>query len=299
MNDGGMIKVLLDTDIGTDIDDAICLAYLLRQPRCALLGITTVTGEAVLRAQLASAICRKAERDIPIYPGAESPLIVPQRQIHAAQAECLSRWPHATRFPSGEAVEFLRKTIRENPGEIILLSVAPLTNIGLLFRVDPEIPHLLRGLVLMAGRFTDRMAGMIVRTEWNAAGDPHASAIVYGASCRLHRSVGLDVTTHVTMEGAQFRSSLHGIPVFEPVLDMADVFLREVPRMTFHDPLAAATIFEDTLCRYLRGTVTVDLTPGEGFGETRWSPGKDNALHEVALDVRPDGFFEHFLSVVT
>lgn len=40
-----MQKILLDTDIGGDIDDAVCLAYLLREPQCALLGVTTVCGE--------------------------------------------------------------------------------------------------------------------------------------------------------------------------------------------------------------------------------------------------------------
>jgi inosine-uridine nucleoside N-ribohydrolase len=49
-----MIKILLDTDIGTDVDDAVCLAYLLAHPECELVGITTVTGEADKRASLAS-----------------------------------------------------------------------------------------------------------------------------------------------------------------------------------------------------------------------------------------------------
>ena len=52
------IKVLLDTDIGSDIDDALCLAYLLAQPECELLGITTVTGDVEKRAMLASAQCK-------------------------------------------------------------------------------------------------------------------------------------------------------------------------------------------------------------------------------------------------
>ena len=45
-----MQKILLDTDIGGDIDDAVCLAYLLREPQCALLGVTTVCGESEKRA---------------------------------------------------------------------------------------------------------------------------------------------------------------------------------------------------------------------------------------------------------
>lgn len=81
MKDNKMaIKVLLDTDIGSDIDDAVCLAYLLAQPECQLLGITTVSGEAVKRARLASVLCKVAAKLVPIYPGAEAPLLVAQRQ---------------------------------------------------------------------------------------------------------------------------------------------------------------------------------------------------------------------------
>ncbi len=64
-------KVLLDTDIGSDIDDAVCLAYLLANPECELMGITTVSGESVKRAQVASAICKVAGQVIPIFPGVE------------------------------------------------------------------------------------------------------------------------------------------------------------------------------------------------------------------------------------
>ena len=70
-------KVLFDTDIGSDIDDAVALAYLLAQPECELLGITTVTGEAVRRAQLASALCLDAGKQVPIFPGQEAPYANP------------------------------------------------------------------------------------------------------------------------------------------------------------------------------------------------------------------------------
>jgi len=59
-------KVLLDTDIGNDIDDALCLAYLLAQPECELLGVTTVTGEAEKRAMMVSALCKIAGKNIPV-----------------------------------------------------------------------------------------------------------------------------------------------------------------------------------------------------------------------------------------
>jgi purine nucleosidase len=137
------IKILLDTDIGSDIDDAICLAYLLAQPECELLGITTVSGEAEKRAMLASALCKIAQKQIPIYPGAEEPLLVPQGQIKAPQAKALEKWEHDTRFSHGHAVDFLRQTIHSYPGQVTLLTIGPLTNIALLFRLDPDIPYLL------------------------------------------------------------------------------------------------------------------------------------------------------------
>ena len=64
-----MEKVLLDTDIGGDIDDAICLAYLLKEPQCELVGITTVCGESEKRAAIADAICRTVGKQIPIVAG--------------------------------------------------------------------------------------------------------------------------------------------------------------------------------------------------------------------------------------
>ena len=64
-----MEKILLDTDIGGDIDDAICLAYLLKEPNCELLGITTVCGDAEVRASVADAICKAAGKAVPIVAG--------------------------------------------------------------------------------------------------------------------------------------------------------------------------------------------------------------------------------------
>ena len=131
------MKLLLDTDIGSDIDDAICLAYLLAKPECDLLGITTVSGEPEKRAMLASAICKTADREVPIFPGAPQPLLVPPHQPLAPQATALAHWPHETDFPGGRAVGFLRDTIRAHPGEVTLLAIGPMTNIASAFHARP------------------------------------------------------------------------------------------------------------------------------------------------------------------
>src|SRR5262245_5373541 len=64
--------VIFDTDIGTDIDDAYALAIVLQHPELELLGVTTVSGDAVARARLAAKLLQVAGpewRRVPVYAG--------------------------------------------------------------------------------------------------------------------------------------------------------------------------------------------------------------------------------------
>jgi inosine-uridine nucleoside N-ribohydrolase len=288
------VKILLDTDIGSDIDDAVCLAYLLANPECELLGITTVTSEAEKRARMASVLCKIAGKDIPIFPGLENPLLIPQLQVKAQQAAALKRWDHQKKFPEGEAVEFLRNTIRKNPGEVILLSIGPLTNIGLLFSVDPEIPSMLKGYYAMCGNFLRKAKGFS-KIEWNAMGDYHASRIVYTASLKQHRSFGLDVTSKVKMDWKEFFNSFNH-PILEPVKDFSKVWFRHWEFVVFHDPLAAVAIFEPSVCKYKRGNVEIEIEKPKLGGLTKWNP-SPRGRHEVALQVNPEKFFKSYFYV--
>jgi len=289
-------KVLFDTDIGSDIDDAACLAYLLAQPECDLLGITTVSGGAGQRAMLASALCRAAGRDIPIFPGAERPLLGPQRQPAVPQTEALEKWQHERDFPRGEAVDFLRRTVREHPGEVTLLAVGPLTNLALLFGSDPEIPSLLGSLVIMNGLFASRPAGASP-VEWNAGCDPHAAAMVYASPVSRFRSVGLDVTCRVRMESSKVRQEFrHGL--LRPVLDFAEIWFERRDIITFHDPLAAATVFDRDICGFEKGNVEVEVLSRHAAGMTHWTPDA-SGRHEVALTVDSERFFAHYVSTLS
>lgn len=291
-------KILLDTDIGSDIDDAVCLAYLLANPDCDLLGITTVTGEAVKRAAMASALCRVAGRHVPIYPGAELPLLVASRQTTASQATALSKWAHDTEFPSGQAISFMRETIRRHPGEVTLLAVGPMTNVALLFAMDPEIPALLKGLVMMIGKFSGQTAsgGPCQWCEWNAMLDPHAAAIVYRHPVRSHRSIGMDVTLRVTMPANEVRQRFT-VPLLRPVLDFAEVWFKWADKVTFHDPLAATTIFDPGICTFAKGEVAIELASLTVAGMTHWSPEVPEPRHETAVDVVPERFFSHYFGM--
>jgi inosine-uridine nucleoside N-ribohydrolase len=287
-------KVLLDTDIGSDIDDAVALAWLLANPDCELLGITTVTGEARIRAQLASVLCRAAGKRIPIFPGAEAPLLIGQRQKQAPQAAALERWSHEESFPEGGAVGFLRETIRAHPGEVVLLTIGPLTNIALLFALDPDIPGLLKGLMMMCGIFSNKAAGF-GPLEWNAMLDPHATAIVYHHAVALHRSIGLDVTSQVTLEAEEVRRRFQA-PLLRPVLEFSEVWFRHSGSIIFHDPLAAVSLFHPSVCAFEKGTVEVELASQQLAGATLWTPSAAGT-HEVAFEVNRTLFFDRYFSV--
>ena len=287
-----MEKIILDTDIGSDVDDACCLAYLLAQPRCELLGITTVSGQPTERAKLASALCHVAGVTVPIFHGTAQPLLVAQRQPTAHQAVLLDRFAHDQEYPQGEAIDFLRRTIRAQPGEVTLLAVGPLTNVALLFAIDPEVPALLRRLVLMNGWLATNRPPKASPAEWNALCDPHAAAMVYRTAVADHRSIPIDVTQQVVMRAAEVQARFQA-PLLQVVRDLSQV--TDPERIIFHDPLAAATIFDDEICVFHQGTIDIDLGSEATLGMTRWVP--SGTRHHVALEVNPDRFFEHYLSV--
>lgn len=147
-----MEKVLLDTDIGGDIDDAICLAYLLKEPQCELVGITTVCGESEKRAAIADAICRTVGKQIPIVAGLDSTLQPIPVYPTPGGAGALEFWEHYT-YKKADAPAFLYRKIKENPHEIVLIGTGNMTNIATLFKTYPDAAALLKGLYVMNGYF--------------------------------------------------------------------------------------------------------------------------------------------------
>ena len=309
----GKEKILLDTDIGTEVDDAITLAYLLANPQAEILGITTVTGEALERARLASVLCTIAGRDIPIYPGCENPVLIPQIELYAPQKKVLERWEHRKDFPANRAVAFMQETIRRYPGEITLVCIAPLTNIGLLFAIDPEIPSLLKRIVLMCGSPTytrydntgetmsamqksDRIVlGSKGVLENNALIDPHAAKIVYQGAVKEHITCGLNVTSRLIMKPEEAEAVFRH-PILEPVMDIAREWFKDEERVTFHDPLTAVSLFHEDVCTFEQGSIFIETDSPLLSGFTYWRPQK-NGKHKVAVDVNKDKFFEHLMEV--
>lgn len=300
MSDSVKIPILLDTDLGSDIDDAVALAYLLAQPRCELVGITTVTGQANLRASIGDAVCQAAGRtDIPIHVGVESPLLVAQRQPHATHFEALGeRWPYRSFGTENTAIDFLQTTIKSRPGEISLLAIGPLTNIALLFAIYPEIPALLKEMVIMGGSFYDRSPNNAGTSEWNIICDPHAAEMVFRAPVPRLTAVGLDVTLQCTLpaDEARLRFNESGGPL-KLVSSMAEVWFRHSDKVIFHDPLSAALVFEPGLCEVEDGVISVGMGEPNNTAITKIVPG--TGAHRAAKSVNAEAFLEHYFSITS
>lgn len=294
MSTSERIPVLLDTDIGSDIDDALALAYLLRQPQCELVGVTTVSGNVAQRSACVRAICESAGRpEVPVHDGSSEVLLfgpgqpnVPQYEVIAARVAAQPR-PH-------DAVDFMRSTIRSRPGEITLLSIGPMTNVALLFALDPEIPSLLKAFVSMAGYFTPEGAA---KAEWNVKVDPVAAAVAYARAPHGHINVGLEVTQQCGLPMEDMRRRLT-TPPLDVAAQMAEVWFRASDRAVFHDPLAAALIFEPGLCSYRDGVVEVVLADrADAVCASTRLVEADRGRHRVACTVDPAAFFTEFFGV--
>ncbi|MBO03461.1 MAG: nucleoside hydrolase [Chloroflexi bacterium] len=288
-------KILFDTDIGSDIDDAVTLAYLLAQPECELLGITTVSGQPIERAKLASAICKTAGAEVPIIPGVSDRLDGPIRQPNVPQNSVLPNWDHDSEFPETDVVDFMAETIRSNPNEVTLLAVGPMTNVANLFSRHPDTPMLLGSLQMMIGRFSNTV-GLPV-SEWNAHCDPAAAQVIYSTSAPSHTSIGLDVTHQVVMDSEQVKEHFQH-PLLIPVYEMSEVWFSERDQLKFHDPLAAVDLFDDSVCTYESGYVGVIRTNDRSDGETRFTA-DERGPHRIATTVKPSQFFESYFSVFT
>ena len=238
-----------------DIDDAVCLAYLLREPECQLLGITTVCGQPEKRAAVADAICRAAGREVPIVAGLDSTMQPVPIYPTPEGAGALENWPHNT-YEKGDAPAFLYQKIRENPGETVLLGIGNMTNIATLFRSYPDAAGLLKGLYVMNGYF----GGEPLPEPW------------YNWNSRA---------------GEIFRADSD---LTRAVLDFGGAWLESAGKLTLHDPLAAVAIFHPDICGFERGFVTVETARESYMGGTVFHPSPEGNL-EIARTVDRERFY--------
>jgi len=198
-------KIILDTDLGSDIDDAFALALVLCSPEFEVLGITTDHGLTDKRAQIACKILYEAGlEDIPVAVGRKTAEVVKKgKKQKPADYRPQFRW--AEGFDKKKPIEqpaadFIIEMLHKYPHEIILFTVGPVPNMGDIIDKDPEALKLAKGIYSMFGSF---YYGYGMRpsphVEWNVRGDVESSK-KFAASGANIVYAGLDVTADVTLE---------------------------------------------------------------------------------------------------
>lgn len=284
-----MKKILLDTDIGGDIDDAICLAYLLKEPQCELLGITTVCGESEKRAEIADAICQTVGRKIPVVAGLDSTMQPVPVYPKPDGAEALKFWQHNT-YKKADAPAFMYQIIKEYPHEIVLIGIGNMTNIATLFCTYPDAVKLLKGLYVMNGYF-DETPLPKPYYNWNSWADPLASNIVFASDVAVHRAIPLEVTDTLTIEAKQAEVLLSSdSDLMKAIFFFGSAWLESSKKLTLHDPLAAVCAFYPDICRFERGKVQVETELESNMGGTSFMPSPQGNV-EIARTVDREKFY--------
>ncbi len=279
------VPILLDTDIGTDIDDAFALALIARSPELELLGVTTVSGDTHARARLAAKLLWEAGlRRVPVVAGE------PGRPLPIEQ----TRWAENFRSPQlrpGSAVNFLDATLRRLPGMITIVAIGPLTNIAALLQKDPPIAKKISRIVMMGGSIHHGYGDDPTPVaEYNIAADPAAAQKVFSSGVHIVM-VPLDVTAMLHLHATdRNRVFTHLTPVTDALAILYNLWNQRTP--TLFDPMAVAMVIDPSLCQTKPLNVEVDAN-----GFTHVVDNKPpNAT--VALQTDPKNFFDFYLGRV-
>ncbi|MGB8477827.1 MAG: nucleoside hydrolase [Acidobacteriaceae bacterium] len=276
-------KVILDTDIGDDIDDAYALALVLTSPELKLLGVTTAWGNTGLRAQLVDGLlCETEQQNVPVFAG------VPTKANNVfTQASWASRFP-----PPGtgtDAIAWMAKTIRANPGQITLIEIAPLSNVDALIDRDPAAFRMLKRVVMMGGSIHRGYGDLGYApdngpsAEYNIAMDVAAANKLFAAGVPITMAP-LDSTQlklDEVMRSILFRRSTSLTDALEVLTQEWDGGRSATP--TLFDVMAVEATIDSDLCPSQPMHIEVD-----DAGFTRPEAGKTNAL--VCLHSDSDRF---------
>ncbi|MDH2443752.1 nucleoside hydrolase [Amnibacterium sp. CER49] len=273
--------LVLDTDLGSDVDDLLALAVLLGSPEVTITGVTTVYGDTALRARIAARAFRLAGRTPPsIVPGLAQPRS--GREVWWAGHE-------------GEGLEGLdEERIDEHDDAVALLAAAehvvaigPLTDLA---AAVEEPGCSLAGATLMGGDF-----GPEARPEHNLRSDAAAADLVLRSGLEL-TIAGLDVTERVSLGEAEVGRIASSGLLGELLAAQIRTFWRFLgeARSSPHDPIAVLTLLQPDLFEFRRGRIDVE-TAGDAAG--RVSLTEDPAgPHRVAVDLDADAVREEILT---
>jgi len=278
-------KLILDTDIGTDIDDAWALALCLASPEIELVGVTLVHADIDTRAKIALKMLKLAGRtDIPVYKGLSHPLTEGLGVYwHGHEGTDTDFSDIAGLSAKDGAVDFILDTIRRNPGEVVVAPIGPMTNIGAAIRKDCSTMRRVRRLTVMGatyeGEGRDKAA-----PEHNVRCDPHAAKVVLESDIPA-TVVGLNVTGRVRIRRDELQA-IKDTPFGGYLAAMTGQYFGICGRdySFMHDPLAIASEIDPSV-------VTTRKMSAEVLeeGKVAFTTDPSGSL-DVAVDVDVDRF---------
>ena len=301
--DNELHKVILDTDIGDDIDDSLALLLLLNsKDKFNLLGVTTVFRNSYKRAKMAKQLISAMESDVEVYAGEDFPFktdpdhldrekILAKEKVDETGKYLFPQWSESMReFPVNEqgAVDFIIEQVHKYPYEVTIICIGPLTNIARAIKKDPSIVPLLKGLRIMGGGYE------LDRPEWNVYCDPEATSIVYSSGIADIHAIGCDITsrTWLSQNDIDLLKNSTAKPIHLVYHAMKKWFTYyEYVRPVMHDPLTVVSLIDPTVVTFKEMHMDVNLEDKRGY--TFVNPNCQNIVN-VAVDVNKEKFFKIF-----
>ena len=266
-------KIILDVDTGSD--DAIAIMTAVLSDELDVRGITTVNGNRPVMNTTENTlrVLDLLKSDIPVYRGCEEPMVaglMPERQLFKKTND--------KKELGGKTVTYHYEFLEELPpsdGDITIIAVGPLTNLGVAMRADPGIINKIKKLIIMGGGC--RQTNTTSAAEFNIWKDPEAAQIVLTSGCEI-LLVPLDAT-HRAYVGSEESMKLRqiGTPVGIATADLLDARIQAYDLMQPiecapygstppHDALAVCAAIDETVLRDVR-LCRVDVDCGGSWAD--------------------------------
>lgn len=282
-------KVIIDTDIGDDVDDAFALALAVKSPELDILGVTTTFGDTEGRAKIVDRFLGEVGRaEIAVMAGRGTLVKNPMSQRKYGESGHFAKSAHA------DAVEFILDQIRKHPGEITLIAIGPLLNVGSAIDKDEATFKKLKRVVLMGGSVRRGYGDLGYNApvppmpEWNIMNDIAAAQKLFTVGVPLY-VMPLDSTQLKLDEVKRAFLFSQGTAVTDQLAVLYHLWGQQTP--TLFDPMTVVFVLKPQLCPVTAMHIRVD---DKGF--TREEPGAANA--QVCLDSNAEDFFQFYLKRV-
>lgn len=245
------IPVILDTDIGGDIDDAWALGFLLRCPELDVRGVVTDSGDTRGGARVVGKLlCAAGRQDVPIGIGPATPRRRKFRTTDWAEDFELTGYPGGVHE---DGVDFIIRSVMDSDPAPVLICIGPVPNLAEALKREPRIAQRTR-IVAMGGVFEKHFYDPVKRpAECNVVTHTDCMQAVWRTAWPITLAP-LDVTADMRLTGERYQRLLKSQdPLIRAMVEVYRVFLvndgREpelhVQSSTLHDCLAVSLVFTE------------------------------------------------------